>query len=683
VAGNPDSGAGLWLIPPAGSSGANGERDWYGQRGGVFTDIGPAAEHPTIELNWPYVATADLSHFVYSARGPLWAFDPTVGPGGGGQKALYEYERGESRPRLVALAPGSSELVSRCGAELGNGGANQFVYNALSEDGETVYFTAFPCTKEQEEQFGGTSKVQARTLYARYEHSRSELISGSAPSGPAPVDGEACNATCQSNPPTFATFEGASSDGSRVFFTDAHQLTDGASEDNNPSVNEEFQRYCHNTPTGASGCNLYVSECPNRCQNPSDRRLVDVSVGDKSGGGPRVQGVVAISKDGSHVYFVAQGELTGANGEGHSPVAGEPNLYVYERDGSFPAGRLAYVTTFLSPEDIENWFALGSDPGVGRANVTRDGRFLVFRSYSALTPDDTRVESQPPAQVYRYDAATERLMRVSIGAKGFRDNGNEGAGDAVIVYAEKGFERYIDPLRGDPTMSDDGRFVFFDSPVGLTPHALNDVQVGGTPEEPRYAHNIYEWEAPGTEVDGRPTCTEPAGCVFLISDGKDVAENNTRANTGGKNSVELIGSDESGANVFFSTSDSLVAQDTDTERDIYDAHICSSGAPCPSPAAESPPCLGEVCHGIPAEQQGAPTGGTLTLNGLGNIGPVAPAVKPKALTRAQKLAAALKLCKRDKKKAKRQACVRQAGKKYGALKAKKAKRSSYDRRTSR
>jgi sugar lactone lactonase YvrE len=685
LAANPDSGAELWLIPPAGSSGANGERDFYGQQGGVFTDIGPVAEHPNLEtsaeLVTPHAATADLSHFVYPARQPLWAFDPTVlQPGSEEHIALYEYEKGESRPRLVALAPGSSELVSRCGATLG-GVSPRYDDNALSEDGETVYFTAEPCTKYQEEQFGGTSKVQASTLYARYEHARSELISGPAPSGPVPVDGEACNVACQSNPPAFANFAGASGDGSRVFFTDSHQLTDGASEDGNQLVSR--LRYCAETPAGASGCNLYESECPNRCKMASERRLVDVSVGDKSGGGPRVQGVVAISRDGSHVYFVAQGELTGANGEGHSPVAGQPNLYVYERDGSFPAGRLAYVTTFLSREDEENWHTSETGGEVGRANVTRDGRFLVFMSYSALTPDDTRVEGKPPAQVYRYDAATERLMRVSIGAKGFRDNGNEGAGDAKIIFAEEGLERQIDPLRGDPTMSDNGRFVFFQSPVGLTPHALNDVVVSGASEEPKYAQNVYEWEAPGTEVDGRPTCTEPAGCVFLISDGKDVAETNQRAATGGENSVELIGSDESGANVFFSTSDSLVAQDTDTERDIYDAHICSSGLPCPSPAAESPPCLGEVCHGIPAEQQGAPTGGTLTLNGLGNIGPVAPAVKRKALTRAQKLAAALKLCKRDRKKAKRQACERQAGKKYGALKAKKAKRSSYDRRTSR
>jgi hypothetical protein len=56
--------------------------------------------------------------------------------------------------------------------------------------------------------------------------------------------------------------------------------------------------------------------------------------------------------------------------------------------------------------------------------------------------------------------------------------------------------------------------------------------------------------------------------------------------------------------------------------------------------------------------------------------------KPKSLTRAQELAAALKVCKRDKKKAKRVACERQAKKKYKGAK-KSAKRATNDRRASR
>ncbi len=48
-----------------------------------------------------------------------------------------------------------------------------------------------------------------------------------------------------------------------------------------------------------------------------------------------------------------------------------------------------------------------------------------------------------------------------------------------------------------------------------------------------------------------------------------------------------------------------------------------------------------------------------------------PKVKTKALTRAQKLAKALKACRKDRKKAKRASCERAARKKFGAVKSKK------------
>jgi uncharacterized repeat protein (TIGR01451 family) len=50
-----------------------------------------------------------------------------------------------------------------------------------------------------------------------------------------------------------------------------------------------------------------------------------------------------------------------------------------------------------------------------------------------------------------------------------------------------------------------------------------------------------------------------------------------------------------------------------------------------------------------------------------------PKVKPKALTRAQKLARALKACKRDRSRKKRAACVRQARKRYGPQARKRTK----------
>ncbi len=66
---------------------------------------------------------------------------------------------------------------------------------------------------------------------------------------------------------------------------------------------------------------------------------------------PHVQGVARISQDGSHVYFVAQGVLTGTpNSQGQTAQAGEENLYVFERDAAFPNGRTPFVATVASSD---------------------------------------------------------------------------------------------------------------------------------------------------------------------------------------------------------------------------------------------------------------------------------------------------------------------------------------------
>jgi hypothetical protein len=198
---------------------------------------------------------------------------------------------------------------------------------------------------------------------------------------------------------------------------------------------------------------------------------------------------------------------------------------------------------------------------------------LVFVSHGALTVDDTRTEG--PAQVYEYDSQTGGLVRVSKGQDGLNDNGNAGVGGASIVPVRIGSQ--MGSVRSDPSMSDDGQFVFFQSPVGLTGEALDDRSVEGHPGV--LAENVYEYHA---------------GRVSLISDGHD------RSAYNGHSGVELLGSDGSGANVFFTAANSLVVGDSNTEVDFYDARVCSGGEPCvvTSPAGEG--CVGEGCRGVGA-----------------------------------------------------------------------------------
>lgn len=535
--------------------------DFYVRKGdGSLVDIGPATppEDGKVGLPWEpneLKATSDFSHVVFQEP-RFWAFDGTRG------ETLLEFSgAGNPAPALVGVSggPGSNDLISACQTTLGGPVINGAYMNELSADGETVYFTADACSSGT-----GTNEgveVPATALYARIGGARTVKISDRSP--------DACTTlACRNSALSSAVFAGASEDGSKAFFTSEQQLTDSASTSGN------LYEYDFDDATGEN--------------------LIDVSSGDTSGGGPRVQGVVAISSDGSHVYFVAGGVLaTNANQQAETAQNGAYNLYVFEREGQ-GSGRVTFITR-LPASDGELWEKNGRD---GVANVSPDGRFLVFESHGLLTADDERAGGG--VQIFRYNAQAGSLVRVSVGERGFNDNGNAGIGDPRIVPSFLGWT-HAGASRGDPSMSNDGSFVFFESPVGLTAHALNDVQVSAFGGEPVYAENVYEWHA---------------GQVHLISDGRDTHTFGPTSTS----TVHLIRSDGSGRNVFFTSADQLVPGDTDTQLDFYDARVCTASEPCVSrPQPPLPPCLGEACHGIPAETPSVQVGPTATFNGVGNV----------------------------------------------------------------
>jgi hypothetical protein len=379
------------------------------------------------------------------------------------------------------------------------------------------------------------------------------------------------------------------------------------------------------------------------------------------------------------VYFVAHGVLAGANAAGSEPVTGLNNLYVYRSAEGGGSGHVSFITT-LSPSDEALWHKQG---GVGIANVTPDGRYLVFTSHRALTPDVSRHEAPgqppPPSQVYRYDAQTESITRISIGENGFNDNGNAGEANARIVAAFTSFGNGDGPSSSNPTISGNGNLVFFESPTGLTPDALNDATVIGNPKV--LAQNVYEWEAFGTQPSANaPTCANPVGCVSLISDGHDRLEGTDQHEN--ESAVELLGTDESGTNVFFWTADPVLKRDTDSQVDLYDARV---GGGFEEPEG-TPPCgTLEECHAPPPAGPVSGSLGSVVFSGAGNLlQPVIPRSKPVTTqpSRAQELAKALRVCRRGSRK-KRTACEARARKKFGAKPKSKAKRKKKSSRRSK
>jgi sugar lactone lactonase YvrE len=597
----PDSGAGLFSAPTA----PGGEDDFYlVYPDGSFSDIGPVtppADGPQGEVT-PDIATPDFSHVVFQADHPLWPFDTSTG------RSLYQYSGiGNSQPSLVGVAggQGATDLISACGTQFPSDAPGP-----VATDG-TVYFLALG---QDDGECKSPSALPTDQLYAR--------IDGTGPSAHTVAISQRSPADCgvpsgcQGSAPGDAHFEGASADGSRAFFTSTQQLTDAASEDDQPGDSAVIgvgQSGCTAT-TGPNGCSLYLYDF----SKPAGEELTAVSAGDTSGDGPNVQGVFAVSRDGSRVYFVAKGVLAGnLDANGHGAQFGDNNLYGYDAN----TGATSFIAVL--PDSDSGLWTLSTGAGTAGfgANVTPDGRFLVFPSRGNLTPDDT--SRSGARQIFRYDAQTGVLIRISVGNDGFSDKGNR-SGPTPCGFgfcAEDAAIPARTPDQGprtDPTMSHDGADVFFMSPVALTAHALDDVPIGTSNRDgvtPDYAQNVYEWHA---------------GHVYLISDGRDASRDGGQTTLCASASpVCLIAADGSGQNVFFSTADQLVPQDSDTSLDYYDARV-GGGFPFTPPPV---PCNGENCKPPPSASPTTPSAATVSFSGPGNARPGAAPAKVKILSR--------------------------------------------------
>ncbi len=359
--------------------------------------------------------------------------------------------------------------------------------------------------------------------------------------------------------------------------------------------------------------------------------LTDLTVDPHGGESASVQGILGVSEDGSHVYFVATGVLaSNANEAGKSATPGADNLYL----------KVSGTTTFigtLSPEDGEaaNPFT-GYRPGSNgdwqaalghrTADVTPDGRAIVFMSDQPLAADPTGGDQE----VYVYEAESGRLTCVSCSRSGEmpRLTTEGAAGFIPISYATTYLQQ---------TISDaDGRLrVFFDTAQPLVPQDTNGVQ------------DVYEWER-----DGSGSCTEAAGCQYLLTRGAGVSDS------------WLIGTDAGGENVFVISRDHLAPQDEDETFNVFDARV---GGVEPVTTA----CNGTGCQGPPEPPPYFATPPSVTFGGVGNFATgeattAPPNTKTKTTTPAKKkLEQALRACERKPKRT-RATCERRARKRYAS-----------------
>jgi len=167
--------------------------------------------------------------------------------------------------------------------------------------------------------------------------------------------------------------------------------------------------------------------------------------------------------------------------------------------------------------------------------------------------------------------------------------------------------------------------------------------------------DVYQYEPSGVGSCSMSSVTfsvVSGGCVGLISSGSSADES------------AFVDASESGGDVFFLTTEKLSPRDFDTSLDLYDAHECTGAAPCLSVPPVTPPACstGDSCKAAPSVQPGS-LGRRRARRSLVSV--TAPPPPPRPLTRAQKLAKALGVCRRKKGRP-RVVCERKARKAFAA-----------------
>jgi hypothetical protein len=477
-----------------------------------------------------------LSHVVLASRTPLTT--------GAASESLYEWAGGQLQPvSALPATEGGTVVQGVLGSEQGS------VRHAVSEDGSRVFWSPGNI---------GTGSINLTGLYLRDTIAEETTRLDVAQPG-ASEAGDARPA-----------FQGASADGTVVFFTDSQQLTVDAS----PSGRDLYR------------CEISSEVGPQGCETITTLSAPRVGAGESA----EVQGLVpAFSEDGARLYFVAFGVLDAeSNLTDDEAVPGEPNLYLWQ-EGEGPR----FVVT-LSNEDDRDWGRVnGETPGYARtlsAAASPNGRYFSFMSERSLTGYDNgdTVSGELDEEVYVYDATTEHLACVSCSPSGANPEGQQGpplgadpqslwAGrwaaatlPELTVSAGSQLSRY--PVYRPRAVLDNGR-IFFNAVDSLVSADSNG------------NWDVYQYEPTGVGSCGAAssgaTVSRPGGaCVSLLSSGAAAGPST------------FLDASADGSDVFFLTAGRLSVTDNDTVFDVYDARVNGIAAVLHPPTE----CAGEACR---------------------------------------------------------------------------------------
>jgi len=338
--------------------------------------------------------------------------------------------------------------------------------------------------------------------------------------------------------------------------------------------------------------------------------LSDLTYDPNDKNGAEVKTVLGVGNDGSHIYFLANAVLSAApNSEGESaevgscigeagaPSDGVCNLYLWEE------GAVKFIAQLDAGDDAENWepskeTAVILPPRTSR--VSENGGVLLFRSKRKLSA----YENEGIAEIYRYEAITNKLLCISCNPTGASPVG------AARLQSIKGG---LGPGGGsralNRNLSEDGRRIVFETPdklVGTDSNGEDECPVVPEAEGVRRCQDVYEWEAAG--AGSCESKAQNGGCLYLISTGKSPEPS------------FLADASASGDDALFFTGQQLVGQDRDALVDIYDARR-NGGLVSQYPPPQQICGSIEACHGPPEGSPSIESPGSATVTGRGDPKP--------------------------------------------------------------
>ncbi len=441
---------------------------------------------------------------------------------------LYEWDDGQLSVVGVLSNGKAPESGVAAGAR-----SETYQQNTISTDGSRVFFTD-----------AGTGQIYVRengTTTVQVSASRRSVAEAEGP----------------------AYWRAATPDGRYAFFTSETKLTDDS--------------------TASPGRpDLYRFAVENE-------ELIDLTSSDPEGA--NVLGTLGVSADGSYVYFVATGTLTGG------AVEGSANLYEWHAGVN---GNTTILVAGLDPSlDEANWrdFVNGGEgegPAEGgkSSRVTPGGTRVLFSTFTPLKPG---YDNAGHDELYLFDA-TLPVSPDNPACMSCNPSGRPAVDDAYLSHV--GVSPPAPVSRNafvTRNLSVDGNRAFFETEESLVPQDTNGTM------------DVYEWED---------------GSLYLIS-------------TGQSSDVSYFGdASTDGGDVFFFTRQALVSQDRDENADVYDARV-DGGIAAQNPTPPPEPCENEACRGALGSPPTLTVPSSAMFSGVGNLAPP-PEAKPKKHHKSKK-----------------------------------------------